>query len=157
MADQKQGSWLDGPGDMPTFSQSSLSKLSTCDSRLQVVFFEVIKHVDCTILDGHRNQWEQNRAFFSGASTKQWPDSKHNRLPSFAVDAAPYPINWGNTGTPAERASAIARFRMFSGFVLGVGFAKGIPLRSGGDWDMDFDLADQKFIDLPHFELAGVE
>lgn len=143
---------------MPTFSHESLDRLLTCDPRLVRVFMEVIKHVDCTILYGVRSKEEQNKAYAEGNSTKVWPYSKHNVVPpeklSKAVDAAPYPIDWGNTGTAQQRASAIARFRMFSGFVLGIGAALGIKLRSGGDWDMDFDLSDQKFIDLPHFELV---
>ena len=30
---------------------------------------------------------------------------------------------------------------------------KGIPLRWGGDWDVDTELKDNDFDDLPHFEL----
>ena len=139
---------------MAQFSKASLQKLSTCDERLQKVFMEVIKHVDCSVLYGHRTKKEQDESYLAGNSTKMWPYSKHNSLPSKAVDVAPWPIDWGNTGTPSQRANAIARFRMFSGFVLGVAIKMGVKLRSGGDWDMDFDLGDQKFIDLPHFELV---
>ncbi len=142
---------------MPTFSATSLKKLESCHPDLRRVFMEVIRHVDCTIIVGHRGEADQNAAYASGTSTKVWPYSMHNRVPSLAVDAAPYPIDWGNTGTPTQRASAIARFRMFSGFVLGVAAGMGIKLRSGGDWDMDFDLSDQKFVDLPHFELVNEE
>lgn len=142
---------------MPTFSRTSADRLATAHPELQRLFNEVIKHVDCAILCGHRGELEQTEAYMNGASTKLWPYSKHNRVPSWAVDVAPYPVDWGNTGTPAQRASAIARFRMFSGFVLGVAATRGIKIRSGGDWDMDFDLGDQKFIDLPHFELVGAE
>ena len=30
-------------------------------------------------------------------------------------------------------------------------------IRWGGDWDGDTDVKDQKFMDLPHFELIGVK
>lgn len=142
---------------MPKFSNASLDQLATCDQRLQLVFNEVIKHVDCKVLAGHRGELAQTEAYMNGNSTKLWPYSMHNKVPSLAVDVVPYPIDWGNTGTPAQRASAIARFRMFSGFVLGVASQHKISLKSGGDWDMDFDLGDQVFIDLPHFELVGAE
>ncbi len=36
---------------MPMFSQSSFSKLSTCHPDLQAIFFEVIKHFECSIVD----------------------------------------------------------------------------------------------------------
>ena len=38
-----------------------------------------------------------------------------------------------------------------------LGTARGlfIPLRWGGDWDMDHNFKDQKFDDLCHFELYG--
>ena len=39
---------------MPKFGSKSRERLATCDERLQKVFNEVIKHVDCSILEGHR-------------------------------------------------------------------------------------------------------
>ncbi len=140
---------------MPNFSRTSADRLATCHPELQRLFNEVVKHVDCTVLCGHRGEAEQNQAVKDGTSKTPWPQSKHNVSPSLAVDVAPWPVDWGNVGTPAQRASAIARFRMFSGFVLGVASQLGIKVRSGGDWDMDFDLGDQQFVDLPHFELVN--
>ena len=69
--------------------------------------------------------------------------SKHNQEPSLAVDVAPWPIDWNDSH----------RFYHFAGFVLGIAAALNIRLRWGGDWDSDFDLRDQTFFDLPHFEL----
>ena len=46
---------------MPKFSQDSFSKLSTCHPDLQVLFYEVIKYYDCTILEGYRNQVDQDK------------------------------------------------------------------------------------------------
>ena len=40
------------------------------------------------------------------------------------------------------------------GFVEGVAAALGIKIRSGADWDMDRNVSDQSFIDLPHIELV---
>ena len=51
---------------MPKFSQESFSKLSTCHPDLQALFYEVIKYFDCTIIEGYRNQAEQEQAFKDG-------------------------------------------------------------------------------------------
>lgn len=128
---------------MPSFSQTSKEKLSQCDSRLQAIFNEVIKHWDCTILEGHRDEETQNRYFSEGKSKLQYPEGKHNQLPSEAVDAIPYPIRWDD----------ILRIYAFAGFVLGVAAANDIKIRWGGDWDGDKDFKDQNFNDLVHFEL----
>ncbi len=134
---------------MPKFSQASFSKLATCHQDLQVLFYEVIKHFDCTILEGYRNKEDQEKAFSAGNTQLHWPHGKHNRQPSMAVDVAPYPIDWKNT----------KRMYWFSGFVMGIAqklkdegkMTHGV--RYGGDWDGDKEIDDQNFNDLVHFEL----
>ena len=128
---------------MPSFSKRSQDRLNTCDTRLVEVLEEVIKHWDCTILQGERTKEEQDEFFRTGRSKVQWPNSKHNSSPSKAVDVAPYPIDWNDT----------RRFDYFAGFVKGIALSKGIMLRWGGDWDSDNDQSDQTFNDLPHFEI----
>ena len=81
---------------MPRFSQESFSKLSTCHQDLQILFYEVIKSFDCTILEGYRNEQDQEKAFKEGNSKLHWPNGKHNSSPSRAVDVSPYPIDWNN-------------------------------------------------------------
>ena len=129
---------------MPSFSSRSLARLNTCDERLQRVFLEVVRHVDCTILEGYRDEETQEEMVRQGKSKVHWPDGNHNKVPSRAVDAAPYPIDWEDAG----------RFYMFAGYVLATANMMGIRLRLGADWDGDFTLKDQSFNDLPHFELA---
>ncbi len=128
---------------MPTFSARSREILETCDERLVAVFDEVVKHFDCTILEGWRSEEDQNEAFRTGKSKLKYPEGKHNKQPSFAVDVAPYPVDWEN----------LDRFRYFAGFVMGIASQMGTRLRWGGDWDGDTELRDQKFVDLPHFEV----
>ena len=128
---------------MPKFSNRSLERLATCHPDLQRLFREVIRHVDCSILVGHRDRAAQEAAVEAGHSQLGWPRSLHNREPSLAVDVAPWPIDWAD----------LERFRAFGGFVLGVASQMGIPLRWGGDWDGDWSFRDQQLIDLPHFEL----
>lgn len=125
------------------FSKSSLEKLATCHPDLQVVLHEAIKLSDFTILDGHRGEMEQNAAFAAGKSKLKFPDSKHNSLPSNAVDIAPVPLDWGN----------FARFAYLAGVVMALAHTRNIKMRWGGDWDADGEISDNKFNDLPHFEL----
>ena len=51
---------------MPKFGKKSKLRLLTCDYRLQEVFKEVIKKVDCSVLEGHRNEERQNKLFKEG-------------------------------------------------------------------------------------------
>lgn len=134
---------------MPKFSQESFSKLSTCHIDLQTLFYEVVRSVDCSILEGHRNEVDQNAAYETGKSQKKWPDGKHNANPSMAVDVAIYPIDWEN----------IKRFFWFAGFVQGI--AQRLKdegkishnIRWGGNWSQDLTFPEQKLNDLVHFEL----
>jgi len=130
---------------MPNFSKTSLERLETCDERLQKIFKEVIKTWDCTILCGHRSKEDQDAAYNAHPrrSKLKYPQSKHNKIPSIAVDVAPWPINWNDLGS----------FYMFAGYVLRVADELDIKIRYGGDWDGDKKTADQHFNDLPHFEL----
>lgn len=130
---------------MYKYSRRSLDRLSTCDDRLQDVFKEVIKYVDCTIIEGVRTIEQQKEYVRRGVSKTM--RSKHLPGPdglSRAVDVAPYPIDWKNK----------ERFYLFVGFVKGIAASKGIKLRVGADWDGDFTTRDQSFHDLPHFELV---
>ena len=128
---------------MPYFSKRSKSRLSTCDERLQEVFTEVIKHVDCSILEGHRSKERQNKLYDEGRTKVKYPNGRHNSNPSKACDVTPYPVDWKDR----ERQT------LFAGFVIGVARSMGYNVRWGGDWDMDFQVMDNRFDDFPHFEI----
>ena len=128
---------------MPKFGKSSKFKLLSCDYRLQDVFKEVIKYVDCSVLEGHRKQERQDELFKNGKTKVKYPNGRHNADPSRAVDVVPYPIDWDDR----------ERFHLFAGFVLGIARSMGIKLRWGGDWNMNFEVDDNKFDDFPHFEI----
>jgi peptidoglycan L-alanyl-D-glutamate endopeptidase CwlK len=128
---------------MPRFSTRSKSRLNTCDDRLVKLFEEVVKHFDCTIIEGHRGQKKQDEAYNKGNSKVKFPNGKHNKSPSVAVDVAPYPIDWRDRD----------RFHYFAGYVLGIASQMGIKIRWGGDWDMDTQTKDNSFDDLVHFEI----
>jgi len=132
---------------MPKFGKRSRTRLAQTHPDIQRLFKEVIKHYDCSVLEGHRNKKKQNEAFKKGTSKLQWPDGNHNELPSLAADVAPYPVSF------KETPKNIARFYHFVGYVLATAQRLGIKIRCGADWDGDKDFSDQSFDDLPHFEL----
>ena len=131
---------------MPKFSKRSKAKLETCHPLLQKLFNEVIKHQDCTIIEGVRSLEKQKEYVRNGVSKTL--NSKHLEQTdgySYAVDCIKYPINWNDS----------ARNYMFAGYVKGVAASLGIGIRMGADWNGNFTAKDQSFHDLPHFELAG--
>lgn len=128
---------------MPSFSKSSDDKLNTCHPLLQTLFREVVKNYDCTIICGHRGEKEQNEAFEKGYSKLKFPKSKHNSMPSRAVDVMAYPIRWEDK----------SRHLHFAGYVQATADRLGIKIRWGGNFDGDQNL-DNGFIDRPHFELV---
>ena len=128
---------------MAKFGRRSRERLATADPDLQKIFNEVIKYVDCSVLEGHLDERTQDRLFEEGKTKVRYPLGRHNSKPSRAVDVVPYPVDWDDR----------ERFTLFAGFVLGMARGMGISLRWGGDWDVDFQVSDNRFDDFPHFEL----
>ena len=52
---------------MPTFSKRSLDNLAACHPDLQKVAHEAIKHLDFTVICGHRGREAQNKAYKKGS------------------------------------------------------------------------------------------
>ena len=134
------------------FGKKSQDNLDTCDPEIILLCEEVIEIIDISILCGHRNEQDQTIAFNEKRSKVVWPNSNHNVIPSDAVDVAPYPINWGESGTSRERMIALHRFYHMWGLFQAIAYDKNIKIRWGGDWDRDNDFFDQKFNDLVHIE-----
>lgn len=95
------------------------------------------------VIEGHRTEYDQNRYFLEGKSKVTFPNSKHNTMPSKAVDIAPYPIDWKDK----------ERFYELKKIIFEIAEKQGVKLRWGGDWDGDGDTTDQTFHDLVHFEI----
>lgn len=134
---------------MAKFGKRSKTNLSTCDSELQRLFNEVVKHYDCSVICGHRGEKEQNDAFYSGHSKLKYPKSRHNGFPSRAADVVPYYANSSEKIPWSDKE----KFILFAGFVLGMAESMDIRIRWGGDWDSDRNMKDQSLWDGPHFEL----
>lgn len=128
---------------MPHLGPDSETKLLTCHNQIQVVVRRVIQTIDFKVIWGHRNEEQQNQVFNNGFSTKPWPMSKHNSFPSMAIDIAPWPIDWHN----------IERFALLGGYMLATAEGLNIKLRPGFDWDMDWDITDQTFMDWGHYKV----
>ena len=131
------------------FSKRSIERLNTCDPRLVALFNRVISLglIDMTVIWGHRGEKEQEEMFRTGRSRVKWPHSKHNSMPSKAVDVAPY-VN-GKPSWNDKHCSFLA------GIVMTVADEMGIKVRWGGNWDMDGEpITDQRFDDLIHYELV---
>ena len=142
---------------MPSFSARSAARLAECHPDLQVLFNSIIKDYDCTILCGARSREDQEAAVREGRSRAHWPQSLHNvdgkkQRTSWAVDVAPYPIDWKD----------VPAFALFAGLVLerarqlkAAGRMR-YEVKWGGDWDRDGKTRDHSLFDGPHFELVGV-
>ncbi len=129
---------------MYKFSKRSKDNLDTAHEDLQLIFNEVIKHIDCTVISGYRSPEEQNKLYQQGRTepgnivtnidgyTKK---SKHNYSPSLAVDVVPYPIDWND----------IDKFKTLAISVKTIADQLNIGLTWGGDWS--------RFRDYPHYQL----
>ena len=122
------------------FSRLSLYHLQSCHYDLQ----ELVKHtmaeqvMDFSVLCGHRTKEVQNKAYSRGYSRLMWPKSRHNDLPSYAVDLAAYPI----TNFDADNTK---RTKELAQLVLKNAKELKIDIIWGGNW--------KHFEDIYHFEL----
>lgn len=133
---------------MPSFSKRSKTALASAHPLLQKLFNEVIKEFDCVITESRRGKAEQEKAFKGGFSKAHYGDSAHNYSPAIALDVYPYPIIWDREDYRDKSA-----FKKQAEVVLRAAKKLGIPIRWGGDWNMN-NKADEKFVDMPHFELT---
>ena len=134
---------------MRQFSDKEKEKLELVNPRLVSVVNEAAKEIDIFVVCGHRDQHDQDLAFAQGFSKVKFPNSKHNKsnypnAKSDAVDLCPYPIDWNDH----NKFYAIYRAMMNASQKLG------IKVRAGADFNQDGNLTNDKFIDLPHFELV---
>jgi peptidoglycan L-alanyl-D-glutamate endopeptidase CwlK len=135
------------------FSSVSEYNVGSCTPGLQLVLRKAIrvvpKHLDFAVTCGHRNQLDQEDAFKRGASTKHWPDSKHNTSPSQAADIRPAglfsPADWND----------LVRFGRILGFIEAVAHEESVKLRFGCDWNGNGQTIDENFKDIPHIEEAA--
>ncbi len=147
------------------YSLKSKQKLETCHNDIQIIFNEVIKYYDITILEGIRTTsrqielYNQGKSKFDGInklSKHQGELINNGKLVSFAVDVMPYKKN---TNAFSGKEKDNRRFYYMAGIVKTISkilydkFIITHKIRWGGDWDGDDIYTDQTFDDLCHFEL----
>src|SRR5210317_1980337 len=76
---------------MNKFSENSRRELSTALPILQKAAHIVLRIKDHSVLKGFRDRDEQNAAFYAGYSKAKWPNGRHNRSPSHAIDVRAWP------------------------------------------------------------------
>ena len=127
---------------MAKFGRRSMANLTTCHKDLQIILTESIRHIDFSVLEGYRDKETQDKMYFDGKSKLKFPQGKHNKKPSLAVDIAPYPFDWTD----------VQRFKNVVFFIKGIAISMGIKVRLGADWNGDF-VGNESFVDAPHIEL----
>ena len=136
------------------FGTVSNGKLATCCQELRVLANRaiVLSPYDFTIIWGWRDEDIQNALYSSGASEKEWPNSKHNIVAfgdpySAALDFGVYlsgaGVLWKNTHA----------FAVVAGCFFAAGKEQGIELKWGGDWDTN-PRTGQKLLDYGHIEVV---
>ena len=131
-----------------SYSQRSLTRLGTCHLDLQLLMREALADPECpcdiTVLEGHRDQERQDKLVDEGKSQLMWPKSKHNSMPSMAVDVAPWVggVSWE---WDDYRPLAAHIKDVWARLVANEQVTGQYDLSWGGDW--------KTFKDGPHWQL----
>jgi hypothetical protein len=128
---------------VPQLGQRSRERLENVHPDLVRVLEEAIKSYDFTVIWGHRGMEDQNTAFSAGNSKNRWPTSKHNGLPSNAVDIVPYPDLY---------AASYEEFFEMATHVLGAASRLGVKIKWGGHWE-NYTGKGHYDRDWAHFEI----
>lgn len=133
---------------MNQWGDRSKAERASSDERLNEIGDVVLQIKDHSVIKGHRGQEEQHAAFTSDPQRSKidWPNGKHNKLPSKAQDvrAHPWPLN--NQARREEQLYLLGLYR-------GIGHMLGHKIRTGADWDRDGQIADNGFDDFFHVEV----
>lgn len=124
---------------MPRYSKRSIQRIEECHENLQLIAYELIHRMDVIVLCGHRGEREQNAAYDRGNSKLRYPRSKHNSLPSRAIDIAPYTpgiiVDWKD----------LKKFAIMCDHIKHIADQLGIKIRQGRYFS---------FHDWPHTEIV---
>jgi len=134
--------------------QRSLDRLAGVHPDLVAVLKRAISisPQDFTVLEGVRTQARQLELYAQGRTkpgqvvtwTKTSNHFKRADGYGYAVDIAPFPIDWNDT----KRFDAVAKAMFQAAKELGIG------IRWGADWDRDGKPRERGESDSPHFELS---
>ena len=129
--------------------QSKKVRSELCENLQHYMDRALNEVADISLLCGHRNAVEQNKAYYGEPQRSKlpWPKGKHNNLPSTAVDFQPYPL-------PDDERKLWGSLAYVAGRVIQMAAEDGVTIRWGGDWNYNGDLTDQTFDDLFHLEIV---
>jgi len=116
------------------YSIKSKTVRQSIHPELRKLFEEVLHYRDHALVSGYRSETEQAEMVLLGRSQLPWPFSKHNKIPSRAVDVAPYPV-------PGDEDP---EWDYFALFVKALAVDMDIVVKWGGDWT--------SFVDKWHWE-----
>ncbi|KQV35542.1 MULTISPECIES: M15 family metallopeptidase [unclassified Rhizobium] len=128
---------------MPVFGVASRTNFAKCHPHLQLIANKAIKEIDFRVLDSKRGRDAKTRAYKTGKSKAKFGQSAHNYVPAIAFDLFPFPYDRNDRKAFTRLAEIVMRMAK----------EKGIPLRWGGDWNMDGDKTKSDAWDMLHFEL----
>ena len=123
------------------FGRKSKEVRATLSPRLVLLVNKLADLFDISLISGHRGKEEQTEYFNKGTGI-EWPDSKHNVMPSKAVDLAPYPLNWSNI-----TQKDIEQWNMILGAALAIAKEAEFEIRLGKNFS--------NVVDYPHIEEYG--
>lgn len=133
-------------------SPGAMKKLDDVDPILRDLVIAAEKIIPFTVIEGHRDQAAQEKAFTEGKTQLHWPNGKHNSLPSMAVDLAPLYHN----GTDQIDWNDLIAFGRIMGVMQALAWQRVVTLRFGFDWDGDYRSVNrdpgETFMDAPHVE-----
>lgn len=138
-----------------SWSNKSQAGYDTLHKDLKLLCDTVLLYHDCSILWGHRDKLTQDTLVANGFSQLSYPNSKHNKWPSNAVDLIPYRRGYNPYGTEKEQAYG----KYFCGLVNGIAtmlhYEGHIRHRIiwGGSWSTQRDKPLARFYDGFHWEL----
>jgi len=118
----------------------SLKRLKECHPDLVKLMLRVDEIYPIHVICGYRGEADQNKAFLEKRSKLKFPNSKHNKKPSHAVDLVPDPdrnpktLSWND----------IKAFEIMTHAIESVADDMDIKIRLGRDFS---------FKDWPHIEL----
>ena len=134
------------------YGKTSTDRLLTCSDAVQRVMQRASNHLNISILCGHRNKADQEKAVKGGFSQVTFPLSDHNKLPSDAVDAGIFRQDIKNVDFNDRPA-----FGFLAGVIHTCAEAEGCVAIWGHDWDNDYNFNEHSFKDLPHFLILTKE
>lgn len=123
------------------FGKRSLDNLRGVHLDLVKVVYRALElsPIDFTITEGLRTVARQKELVAKGLSKTM--NSRH--ITGHAIDIVPLPVDWNN----AQPFIEVSKYFFQAAKELGV------AIRWGGDWNENGDWKDEKFRDLPHYEL----